>query len=250
VPYEPEQLPETAVQTPGPIAWEAPELSFPRRLFGTLRSTFSPLTSIQAVSSGRVGPALSFGLLWTLPWMPLWAIMPFTHSLWFKHNFTVEVLSGKTSLSVPWDIARAAAIGIVLSCIRLLCWALPFASLLRAFASNSPTREADVNPAHAAWRLVLYRTWVVPCGLSLLTLLAWSLPPEPSPFLIELSLLVFRWLPPILVLSHFFAMARYFGVAGLASIAVAGIPFVLEVAVGLWVGQGAELLLPPNPEGP
>jgi hypothetical protein len=249
VPYEPERLPEIAAQIPGPIAWEAPDRSFLGRLFGTLRSSFEPLTTMQAVSSGSVAAALRFSLIWTLPWMPLWAIMPFTHSLLFKHSFTVEVLHGKTSLSVPWDIARAGAIGIVLSSIGVVSWGLPFASLLRAFANNPAAREAGIDPGHAAWRLVLYRTWVVPCGLSLLTLVAWSLPPEPSTFVIELSLLAFRWLPRILVLMHFFSMARYFGVAGLASIAVAGVPFVLEGAVGMWVGRGAELFLPDLPPG-
>ena len=227
------------------MPWEAPGLSFPRRLFGTLRSTFSPLRTIQAVSSGRISSALGFSLVWALPWMPLWAIMPFTHSLLFKHSFELEVVTGKGTLPVPWDVARAAAIGVVLSSIALLSWAVPFASLLRAYAK---TRDGGVDPAHAAWRMVLYRGWVVPCGLSLLALCAWSMPPEPSRFLIELSLLSFQLLPRILILMHCFAMARYFGIEGLASFAVAVVPLVVEVAVGLLVGRGAELLLPQIPE--
>jgi hypothetical protein len=227
------------------MPWEAPGLSFPRRLFGTLRSTFSPLRTIQAVSSGSVSAALGFCLIWTLPWMPLWAIMPFTHSLLFKHSFGLEVVRDKGALSVPWDVARAAGIGVLLSSVAMLSWALPFASLLRAFAK---TRDAGVDPRHAAWRMVLYRAWVVPCGLSLLALCAWSLPPEPNRFLIEISLLAFQLLPRILVLMHCFAMARYFGVEGLASFAVAVVPLVVEVAVGLLVGHGAGLLLPQVPE--
>jgi hypothetical protein len=245
VPYEPERLPETAVQIPGPMPWETPGLSFLRRLLGTLRTTFSPLSTIKAVSSGSVLAALRFSLIWTLPWMPLWAIMPFTHSLLFKHSFELEVVKGAGILPVPWDVARAAGIGLLLSSIALLSWALPFASLLRAFAKSG---EPGVDPAHAAWRMVLYRVWVVPCGLSLLTLSAWSLPPDPNPFLIELSLLAFQMLPRILILMHCFSMARYFGVEGLSSFAVAVVPLVVEIAVGLLVGRGAELLLPHMPE--
>lgn len=226
------------------MPWETPGLSLPRRFFGTLRSTFSPLRTIQAVSTGPVASAFGFSLVWALPWMPLWAIMPFTHSLLFKHHFELEVVANKSTLSVPWDVARAAGIGVALSSIALLSWALPFASLLRAYAK---TREPGVDPAHAAWRMVLYRVWVVPCGLSLLALWAWSLPPDPNPFLIELSLLVFHLLPRILILMHCFAMARYFGVEGLASFAVAVVPLVVEVAVGLLVGRGAQLLLPNVP---
>jgi len=44
-------------------------------------------------------------------------------------------------------------------------------------------------------------------------------------------------------------MARYFGVEGLASIVVSMVPLAVEVAVGLVVGRGAELLLPELPEG-
>jgi hypothetical protein len=247
VPYDPEPLPDTPVQAPGPIAWEMPERSFFGRLLGTVRSTFSPLTTIRAVSVGEIGPALRFSLVWMLPWMPLWAILPFTHSLMFKYNFAVEVITKPGDLPIAWDVARAMAIGLGLSAIGLATWAIPFASLLRAYG-KSP--EPGVDPRTAAYRMVLYRAWVVPCGLTLLALSGWSMSAEPNPGLIELSLLGLRLLPRILLLMHCFAMARYFGVEGLASIAVAMVPLVVEMAVGQFINLGAAALAPVTPPPP
>jgi hypothetical protein len=247
VPYDFEPLPGAPAQAPGPMPWENPELSLVRRIAGTIGSTFLPLGTIRAVSSGTIGPALRFMLVWMLPWMPLWAIMPFTHSLTFKYNFAVELLGDKSPAVIGLDVARAMGIGIVLSAVAMLSWAMPFASLLRAFGK---TPEPGVEPGNAAWRMVLYRAWVVPCGLTLLSLLAWSLPKEPNPSLVELALLALHLLPRVLILMHCFAMARYFGVEGLASIAVALLPLVVEVAVGMVVGRGAEALLPKLPGKP
>lgn len=246
MPYDRERLPETPTQAPGPIAWEAPDVSFLRRLFGTLASTFLPLTTIRAVSTGGVAPAVRFTLLCAVPFMPLWAIPPFTHSLLFKDSFTVEVIRKAGMVPVELDVLRAMAIGMALSGVAMLSWALPFASLLRAYGKPP---EPGVSSTQAAWRMVLYRAWVVPCGLTLLAVLAWSMPVEPNPWLIEVSLLGFHLLPRTLILMHCFAMARYFGVEGFSSIVVAVVPLVVEVAVGMVVGRGAELLLPAMPGG-
>lgn len=246
MPYERERLPETPSQAPGPIAWENPERVLFGRLLGTLASTFLPLTTIRAVSAGTVGPALRFALLSALPWMALWGIMPFTHTLEFKFNFAVDVIHKPGMLSIPWDVARAAGIGLVLGCIALLSWALPFVSLLRAYGSPP---EAGVSAVSAAWRMALYRAWVIPCGLSLLALFAWSMPPEANPWLIEVSLLLLHLLPRILILMHCFAMARYFGVEGMASMVVSMVPLAVEIALGLLVDRGVRLYLLPQIAG-
>ena len=65
-----------------------------------------------------------------------------------------------------------------------------------------------------------------------------------SSLVVQLALLGLHLLPRVLILMHCFAMARYFGVEGLSSIAVALLPLVVEVAVGMVVGVGAEALLP------
>jgi hypothetical protein len=247
VPYDIEPLPGAPAQAPGPMPWENPELPLFRRLIGTISSAFLPLGTIRAVSSGTVAPALRFMLVWMVPWMPLWAIMPFTHSLLFKYSFAVEVVGDKNAGLIGFDVARAMGIGLLLSAASMLSWAMPFASLLRAFAK---TAEPGVEPASAAWRMVLYRSWVVPCGLTLFSLLAWSLPKDPYPSLVELALLALHLLPRVLILMHCFAMARYFGVEGLASIGVALLPLAVEMAIGLVVGRGAEMLLPKTPGRP
>jgi hypothetical protein len=229
------------------MPWENPELSLFRRLTGTISSTFLPLGTIRAVSSGTITPALYFMLVWMVPWMPLWAIMPFTHSLLFKYSFAIEVVGNKSTTLIGLDVAKAMGIGLVLSAISMLSWAAPFASLLRAFAK---TTEPGIEPGNAAWRMVLYRAWVVPCGLTLFSLLAWSLPKDPNALLVDLALVGLYLMPRVLILMHCFAMARYFGAAGLASIGVALLPLAVEMAVGLVVGRGAELLLPKAPDKP
>jgi hypothetical protein len=240
VPYDPEPLPDTPVQAPGPIAWEAAERAFLVRLFGTLRATFSPLTTIRAAATGELSPALRFGLLWMVPWMLLWAILPFTHTLNFTY-FRIEVIQKPGDLPIVWDVARAMAIGFTHNALILIAWAVPFASLLRAFGKAEP----GVNLQTVAYRVMLYRSWVVPCALTLFALSGWALPPEPNPILVELAFVTLRLLPPILLLMHCFATARYFGVEGLASIAVAMVPLMVVMAAGQFIDEGAAAFAPP-----
>lgn len=229
------------MQAPGPIAWEQPERFVLARLFGTLRATFSPLTTIRAAASGELGPAGRFALLWMMPWMLLWAILPFTHTLNFTH-FRVEVIQKPGDLSIPWDIARAMTVGFVHNALILSCWTVPFASLLHAFGNPD---EGTPNLRTAAYRVMLYRSWVVPFGLTLFALCGWALPPEPNPVVLELSFVALRLLPPILLLMHCFATARYYGVEGLASIAVAMVPMLVVMAAGQFIDMGAEAFAPP-----
>jgi hypothetical protein len=248
VPYDYEPLPGAPAQAPGPIPWENPELSLLRRFTGTVSSTFLPLATIRAVSSGPIGPALRFMLVWMVPWMPLWAIMPFTHSLLFKYSFAIEVVGNdKSGAAIGFDVARAMGIGLSLSVLSLLSWAWPFASLLRAFAKTS---EPGVEPGNAAWRMVLYRSWIIPCGLTLFSLLAWSLPKDPNALLVDLALVGLYLMPRVVILMHCFAMARYFGAEGLGAMGVALLPLAVEMAVGLVVGLGAENMLPKPPGKP
>lgn len=225
------------------MAWEDGALPFHRRLISTLFATFHPVESLHAVSNGNVGPALRFALLTTLPFMLLWAIPPFTHTLHFDVEFALSVLPEKSTLPVWLDIARAMGIGFVISAITILSWAVPFASLVRAFADGSRSED----PARAAWRSALYRCWILPFGTSAFYLVTWGLPKDPSPFLIELTLLSFQMLPRLVVLIHCHALARYFGTTGLSALACSVIPLAVELAVGAPVWRGAEYFLPPMP---
>lgn len=239
MPYDPAPLPDTPVQAAGPIAWETPERSFLGRLFGTLRATFSPLTTIRAAANGELAPALRFALLWMLPWMLAWAILPFTHTLNFTY-FKIEVIRKPGDLPIVWDVVRAMAVGFTHNALILVTWAVPFASLLSAFGKAEP----GVDLRTVAYRVMLYRSWIVPCALTLFALSGWALPPEPNPILMELTFVTLRLLPPILLLMHCFATARYFGVEGLASIAVAMVPLLVVMAAGQFIDQGAASFAP------
>src|ERR1700712_1452399 len=141
VPYiEPEEYrpePPLRVQITGPLPWEDPALSWPRRFFSTLITTFAPLRTIHAVADGTILPAIAFALLSAGPFMVLWAILPFTHTLMFKPEFGLEVMAKSDDLTIGIDVLRALGIGMVVSIISLSSWALPFASLVRAFSNGT-----------------------------------------------------------------------------------------------------------------
>jgi hypothetical protein len=249
VPYiEPEEYqPEPPLRTKvtGPMAWEDASLSFSRRLFSTLLATFAPLRSIHAAAAGTLAPALRFALLTSLPFMLVWAIVPFTHTLLFKPSFGLEVLPERSSLPVWLDLLRAVAIGLGFSLLSFFSWILPFASLVGAFANGTRPER----PSLAAWRTALYRNWVIPLGMALFSLLVWALPSDPSSVLVEITVLSLQMLPRILILVHCHTMARYFGANGFGALVVSVIPLAVQWAVSLSLQEGAAKLLPPMPPG-
>ena len=131
-------------------------------------------------------------------------------------------------------------VGLALSLVSLLAWSLPFVSLVRAFASGAHPED----PALSAWRTMLYRAWVVPCGAATFWLIGWALPSEPSMFVVELAVLGLHWLPRVLLLMHCHAMARYFGASGLGAFAVTVVPLALELALGRTMERVTQLFLP------
>ena len=239
--YRPE--PPLRAQITGPLPWEDPAVRWPRKLFATLGATFAPLSTIHAVANGTLGPALTFAAVSAVPFMCVWAILPFTYTLWFKPEFGIAVLSHAEPPAMVLDFLRALAIGLVISVITLFSWTLPFASLVKAFSNGS--READ--PKLAAWRTSLYRTWVVSFGMSVFSLVTWGMPKDPDPLVIEMAMLGLQILPRILLLIHCHTMARYFGAGGFGALVVSGVPLAVQWAVGLSVQQAAEALLPPMP---
>lgn len=246
VPYlEPEERPETPLRAhvTGPIAWEDDSLPWHRRLFATLGATFRPIVSLHAVANGELGPALRFACITALPFMLVWAVTPFTHTLMFGPELSLDVVGGAGPLPIWLDVLRAMGIGLALAIIALLAWVIPFASLVRAFADGSRSE----SPTKAAWRTALYRTWIVPLGTTALYFVSWSMPRQPSPFLLELTLLTFEMVPRLVILIHCHAMARYFGATGFSALVVSIMPLAVQWAVSLPVWQIAETFLPPAP---
>lgn len=251
MPYiEPEFRPDPPQPpaTSGPIGWEDPARSWPRRLLATLGATFAPVETLLAVAGGPIAPAVRFALAATVPWMLLWAIIPFTHRLAFAPGFALEVLPAKPGApdSVWLDVLRAAAIGFGLSLVSLGALGISFVSLLRAFADGSRAED----PRTAGIRTVLYRSWVIPCALLGYFLVLWGQPHDPSPFLAEICWVGAHMLPRLLLLAHCLSMARYLGATGLGAAAVSMLPFVVEWAVQLSVQEGAMMLMPPPLQPP
>jgi hypothetical protein len=237
-PHEPKRA--TPVYFDGPIAWEDPGLPWLRRLVNTLGATFLPAETARSVAEGPLGPALWFALLTALPCAPLWTVLPFTHTLRFLPSFGLEVLP-QPGLSIGGDVARAMGIGLALSLVSMFSWALPFASLLKAFASEAHAAQA----ARAAWRTALYRVWIIPLGMTLFYLATWGFPDKPPALAFDITVLCFQLLPRILIVVHCHAMAKFLGASGGSALLVALVPLGVEAAAGLWVSDLARHLLPP-----
>jgi hypothetical protein len=239
--YRPEQ--PLRPQVTGPIGWEDEALPWWARLWRTLGATFAPLDSLHAVANGEVGPALRFMVLSALPWMFLWAVIPFTHTLNFETGFRVSLVKDAGNLPIELDVVRAMAIGLVFNGMSQLSWALPFVSLLKGFANGS--RPED--PKRAGWRTSLYRMWIVPFGMTMFFVIPWALPVNPSDFVFELGVLGLQMLPRMLILVHCHVMARYFGASGFGALVVSVVPLVVQWAVGLSLQELAVRLLPAMP---
>ncbi len=227
----------------GPMPWEDFNLPFLGRFAGTLLSTFQPVRSLRSVAHGPIAPAAGFFVLSSLPWMVLWAILPFTHTLLFGPSFALTLTKGAQASQIQPDVLRAASVGFALSALGFMSWAFPFASLTRAFCT-SPAHALEAG--RAAWRTALYRVWIIPCGFTLWSLILWGAPDKPSAALLELGMLACQLLPRLLVLIHCQAMARYVGASTLGALGVAVVPVALEWAVGLLLWQGAREFLPPE----
>lgn len=224
------------------LAWENHDLPWLARAAKTLWTTFTPNAGADAVAQGRIRDALGFAVFFALPWMPLWAIVPFTHTLIFKPVLEIALTQDPPALPPAMDVTRAMGIGLVLSIISLLSWATPFASLMRAFCPSPALAGAA---ASAAWRTALYRAWIVPFGLTAFWFCVWCLPADPRPIVVELIVLLCQLLPRLLILLHCAALARHFGIKGWSVSIVALVPWAVEWALGLALSEGVSALLPP-----
>jgi hypothetical protein len=228
------------------MPWERGELSFPRRVLGTMASAFAPVESVGSILSERaVAPALGFALLFAFPFMAAWAVIPFTHTLEFKPGAVLLVNAKAGSEQVALDVLRAAAIGLGMGLVSVASWALPFGSLLRAFC---PRPDLAASAPRFAARLALYRAFLVPLALSLLYGGSWLLPTTPA-VLFETAALLLTLMPRLILLMHTVALARALGLSGGARLAVVLVPVGVEAALGLLVGEGVARLLPPPPAG-
>jgi hypothetical protein len=226
------------------IPWERPAPSFVTRALTTMASAFAPMESAASIlSTSSVGPALSFAALFALPMMALWAVMPFTHTLAFKPGAVLEVTGGADDAAIALDVLRAAGIGIGMGVVGIASWAVPFGSLLRAYAPHP--EQAVHAPAYAA-RLALYRCFLAPLAMGILYLVSWLVPGLPVGIFGVLSI-VLSIMPRLILLMHTVALARACHLEGLPRLIVVLVPLAVEAAVGLVVSEGLTALLPPTP---
>jgi hypothetical protein len=210
-----------------PLAWEARAGSVFTRYFGTLASAFRPVRSAPAFARREVGPALRFFLLSALPMAALAGVIPYTKTLMFGSSLAVTIQGHPSNGEIATDVVRAMLIQLGLFALDFAALALPFTSLVRAYA------EKTKRPA--ALRALLYRSWLLPGATLLFYAAVWLLPAGPtpetaSPFL-GIVVTVQLTLNALLLLSMR-ATARFAcGISPLLSYTVTAVPLVVWIIV-------------------
>lgn len=156
-----------------PIAWEAPNGARVRRYLATLGSAFKPVLSAPAFARPDVGPALTFFLVSALPMAALAGVIPYTKTIMFGSSLAVTLQGNPTPGDIAADVVRAMLIQLGLFTLEFSALALPFTSLVRAYA------EEAKRPA--ALRALLYRSWMLPAVNLLMFGGLWLLPGSPTP---------------------------------------------------------------------
>jgi hypothetical protein len=238
---EPEQISPPPI---APMPWEDRARSVFGRYWGTFGNALTPVRGVPALCSPVVFPAWTFALLSALPFMLAWGIIPFTSTLAFGPSLSVEATSEAGKIPLWFDVSKSMAISFGVSMVTQLSWALPFASLLRAFAD---ARVPSDLVRSIAMRFVLYRAWLVPFGIVAFHLAFWVMPAAGDAQAQQgredaLSMIMF--VPHVLVLVGAQATASSLGASLLASLAVAVVPAVLQQVVSMSVAHYAAMLLP------
>lgn len=217
------------------------------RLLDTLGSGLHPVRDVARVSHGPVGASATFALWTAVPLMFLAGIFPFTQLLLFGSSTELQLAGEPTTGALFVDVLRGGALGVAHLSVTWLVASWNFVALAR-FSSDPQLTPA--RPAPAAWRVALYRAWLLPAGLTFFYLIAW-LGPEPNETRAQLLMLVSHALPSVILMLHFSAVARYLGASPLAAAPVSLLP-VLVFWPAYWWGLSLlmELGLLPVPEMP
>jgi hypothetical protein len=229
-----------------PIPWEDPAGSGRlRRWLDTLVTALQPLRTAPAFARREVAPAVRFALWAFLPLALIRGIIPYTHTMRFGKGFGIELVSDVSGSAIALDIARAMGTSLLVTVVFLAALTLPFVSLARAYGTELAMP--------AAWRVMLYRSWLVPMSSQgakvpglLLGLVYWGLPSEPDGTLVRLVVLVDNTLPMLLLLLAMRATARLAGGVGpLASFVIVTVPIGLLLVSQELVLSLLEPWLPP-----
>jgi hypothetical protein len=206
-----------------PLAWEAPTPSRVKRYVATLGSAFKPVQSAPAFARPDVGPALTFFLVSALPMAALAGVIPYTKTLMFGSSLAITVQGHPSTGEIAADVVRAMLIQLGLFTLEFAALALPFTSLVRAYA--------DQAKRPAAVRALLYRTWLLPAVSLLLFGGLWVLPggatpetPTPWHYVVGMTQLI---LYALLVVTMRATARLACGISPLLSFVVTAVPFVV-----------------------
>jgi hypothetical protein len=188
------------------------------RFVATLADALRPTRSAPTFATSSSRAAISFFLITFVPIALVSGIIPYTRTLLFGAG-AVQLDGDPTPHAIAIDVARAAGLGLLVEAAKLLCLALPYLSLTRAFATRG-------HPP-AALSAMLYRGWLIPLVQLLVYLWTWPLPGDSSEGVAALVSIV-SLLPLLMLLSSMLATARMAsGVGPIASLVVVLVPFIV-----------------------
>ena len=206
-----------------PLAWETLDGSSLRRFVATLGTAFRPVHSAPAFARPGLSRAIWFFVLSAVPLAALAGIIPNTKTLMFGSALSLVVQGHPTQIEIAADVALAMLMQLGSFALDFVALAVPFTSLIRAYTPE------ELRPA--ALRVLLYRSWLVPCATLLFFVGVWILPAgprpeEPTPLLTLLVLAQFVLNALLLVAMR--ATARLAcGIGALLSFVVVAVPLVV-----------------------
>jgi len=232
-----------------PMPFEDRSRSLPARLGATLVTALRPVKSAPAFATDNRRDALRFALWTALPLALLSGIIPHTRTLLFAGSFEIRLLGNPDGLAVALDVARAALIQVALTGAYLLSLLVPYQSLVQATAGPAAA-------AHA-FRVLMYRIWLVPFGLMLLMVASYvsAAPPtdvDPGsaapPTLLALAYTLKLVTEVLLMLAMGFTARLACGLSVLWAIAAVIVPVAVSFFVTEAGSQLVQWLLPSPPQ--
>ncbi len=219
------------LREPGPpVPWEDRARGIASRFAGTVADAFRPTLSAPKFATSSVGSAISFFALTFVPVALASGIIPYTRTLLFGAG-GVQLVGNPSTNEIAIDVARAAGLGLLVEAAKILCLAVPYHSLSRAYATRG-------HPP-AALSAMLYRGWLVPLVPLLLGLLTWPLPVDAGESASLMIVSMGSLVPLLVLLSSMLATARMAsGVGPIAALIVVLVPFVVMM-VGIPLGMQA-----------
>ena len=220
------------------LPWETQQGSIVSRFLRTLTSAFQPVQTAPAFARPGLRQAWLFFALSALPLAALAGVIPRTKTLMFGSALKIVVQGHPSTTAIALDVLTAMSLQLLAFGVDFAALALPYTSLLRAYA--------PADRANAGLRVLFYRSWLAPFATLCLYVGAWVLPSEPSPdepARVYQFLLFGQLMLNILLLSSMRATARLAcGVGALLSFVVVAIPLIVWTFAQLFAERLLALL--------